>query len=85
MTTTTTAGTHRWATNRRPATLPPVPTNERLSFAVDQFTGSGQSIRSHMVMRKETSYSMSRSFAATGQQLHRQLAEIGSAARIGDI
>ena len=29
-----------WATNRRPATLPSVPTNE-LSFAVDQFTGSG--------------------------------------------
>ena len=27
---------------RQPATLPPVPTNERLSFAVDQFTGSGQ-------------------------------------------
>lgn len=23
--------------------LPPVPTDERLSFAVDQFTGSGQS------------------------------------------
>ena len=40
-TTTTTADIHRWATNRQPATLPPVPTNERLSFAVDQFTGSG--------------------------------------------
>ena len=26
----------------RPATLPPVPTDERLSFALDQFTGSGQ-------------------------------------------
>ncbi|MGV7571614.1 hypothetical protein PJL70_12580, partial [Mycobacterium kansasii] len=25
-----------------PTTLPPAPTNERLSFAVDQFTGSGQ-------------------------------------------
>jgi hypothetical protein len=29
---------------RRPATLPPVPTNERLSFAVDQFTGSGHAL-----------------------------------------
>jgi hypothetical protein len=29
------------ATNLRPAKLPQVPTNERLSFAVDQFTGSG--------------------------------------------
>jgi molybdopterin-binding protein len=27
-----------WATNRQPATLPPVPTDERLSSAVDQFT-----------------------------------------------
>lgn len=35
-------GIRRWATNRQPATLPPVPTNERLSFAVDQITGSGQ-------------------------------------------
>jgi hypothetical protein len=35
----TTGGTHRWATNPRPATLPPVPADERLSFAVDQFTG----------------------------------------------
>lgn len=26
----------------RPSTLPPVPTDERLSFVVDQFTGSGQ-------------------------------------------
>ena len=33
---------NRWATNLRRATLPPVPTSERLSFAVDQFTGSGQ-------------------------------------------
>jgi transposase InsO family protein len=41
-TTTTTAGIRPWATSRRPATLPPVSTDERLSFAVDQFTGSGQ-------------------------------------------
>jgi hypothetical protein len=34
----TTAGTRRSVTNRRPAALPPVSTNERLSFAVDQFT-----------------------------------------------
>jgi len=40
-TTTTTAATQPWATNPQPATLPPVPTNERLSFAVNQFTGSG--------------------------------------------
>jgi hypothetical protein len=33
--TTTIAGIRHWATRRRPATLPPVPTNERLSFAVD--------------------------------------------------
>ena len=41
-TTTTTADTQPSATNPQPATLPPVPTNERLSFAVDQLTGSGQ-------------------------------------------
>jgi hypothetical protein len=42
MSTTITVVTHRWATYRRPAMLPPVPIDERLSFAVDQFTGSGQ-------------------------------------------
>jgi putative transposase len=39
-TTTTTAGTRRWATNRRPATRPSVPTNEGLSSAVEQFRQS---------------------------------------------
>ncbi|BCI87842.1 hypothetical protein [Mycobacterium kansasii] len=42
MTTTITGGTLPWATKPPPTTLPPAPTNERLSFAVDQFTGSGQ-------------------------------------------
>ena len=41
-TTTITADSAAKATNLRPAKLPQVPTNERLSFAVDQFTGSGQ-------------------------------------------
>ncbi|BCI87818.1 hypothetical protein NIIDMKKI_30240 [Mycobacterium kansasii] len=41
MTTTITGGTLPWATKPPPTTLPPAPTNERLSFAVDQFTGSG--------------------------------------------
>ena len=41
MTTTTTAVTLALATNHQPATLPAVPTDERLSFAVDQFTESG--------------------------------------------
>jgi hypothetical protein len=41
----TAAGIPPWATNTQPATLPAVPTNERLSFAVDQFTGSGQGHR----------------------------------------
>jgi hypothetical protein len=36
---TTTADIPRWATNRRPVTLPAVPTNGRLSFAVDQSWG----------------------------------------------
>src|SRR6188768_4129600 len=45
--TTTTVDTHRWVTNHQPATLPPVPTNERLSFAVDQFTGSGHPYHAH--------------------------------------
>lgn len=36
-----TAPTHRWATYPQLATLPHVPTDERLSLAVDQFTGSG--------------------------------------------
>jgi hypothetical protein len=40
-TTTATAAIPAWATNRRPATLPLVPTTERLSLAVDQFLGSG--------------------------------------------
>src|ERR1700677_1345005 len=35
-----TADIQLWAANTQPATLPAVPTNERLSF-VDQFTGSG--------------------------------------------
>jgi len=39
-TTTITADSAAKATNLRPAKLPQVPTNERLSFAVDQFTGS---------------------------------------------
>ena len=37
-TTTTTAAIPRWATYRQPATLPPVPTDERLSPAVDKFS-----------------------------------------------
>ena len=40
-TTTITVDSAAKATNLRPAKLPQVPTNERLSFAVDQFTGSG--------------------------------------------
>ena len=40
-TTTITIDSAAKATNLRPAKLPQVPTNERLSFAVDQFTGSG--------------------------------------------
>jgi hypothetical protein len=35
----TTAGTRHWATYPQPATLPSVPTDEQLSFAVDPFTG----------------------------------------------
>ena len=41
-TTTTGAGTSRWATYQQPGIPPPVLTDERLSCAVDQFTGSGQ-------------------------------------------
>jgi hypothetical protein len=37
----TTAGIPPLGYQPQPATLPPVPTNERLSFAVDQFPGSG--------------------------------------------
>jgi len=43
-------GIHRWATYHQPAMLPPVPTDERLSFAVDQFTGSGQHAKPYTVL-----------------------------------
>jgi hypothetical protein len=33
------ADIHLWATNRRPVVLPPAPTDERLSLAVDQARG----------------------------------------------
>ncbi len=40
---TDTAAAQPWDTKPPPTTLPPVHTNERLSFAVDQFMGSGHS------------------------------------------
>ena len=51
-TTTTGAGTSRWATYQQPGILPPVLSDERLSFAVDQFTGSGQRHSSLMWLEK---------------------------------
>src|SRR5262249_27448601 len=40
-TTTTDAATPRSATRHQRSTLPPAPTNDRLSHEVDQFSGSG--------------------------------------------
>ena len=40
--TTTTAGTQPWPTKPRPDTLPPAPTDNRLSQPLDRFTGSRQ-------------------------------------------
>ncbi|WP_232336910.1 hypothetical protein, partial [Mycobacterium kansasii] len=40
-----------WATKPPPTTLPPAPTNERLSFAVDQFTGSGHGYLSRYALK----------------------------------
>jgi hypothetical protein len=51
-TTTTGAGTSRWATYQQPGILPPVLSDGRLSFAVDQFTGSGQRHSSLMWLEK---------------------------------
>ena len=37
------------AANRQPATLPAVPTDERLAFALDHFAGSGHAVKAFQV------------------------------------